>query len=40
MPSRPAISRGSAWHCGTPRWFDEHMPFEIGLGHPLEYAIY
>ena len=25
---------------GSPRWFDEHMPFELGLGHPLEYAIY
>ena len=24
----------------TPRWFDEEMPFELGLGHPLEYAIY
>lgn len=24
----------------TPRWFDENMPFEFGLGHPLEYAIY
>ena len=23
-----------------PRWFDEKMPFELGLGHPLEYAIY
>jgi len=22
------------------RWFDEAMPFEFGLGHPLEYAIY
>ncbi|RRI00914.1 ankyrin repeat domain-containing protein [Mesorhizobium tamadayense] len=22
------------------RWFDERMPFELGLGHPLEYAIY
>ena len=25
---------------GSPRWFDERMPFELGLGHPLEYAIY
>jgi hypothetical protein len=25
---------------GAPRWFDEVMPFELGLGHPLEYAIY
>lgn len=25
---------------GSPRWFDEAMPFELGLGHPLEYAIY
>ena len=25
---------------GSPRWFDEPMPFEFGLGHPLEYAIY
>lgn len=25
---------------GSSRWFDEHMPFELGLGHPLEYAIY
>ncbi|MGX5828761.1 ankyrin repeat domain-containing protein [Mesorhizobium sp. 43Arga] len=25
---------------GSPYWFDEHMPFELGLGHPLEYAIY
>src|SRR5262245_52596411 len=25
---------------GSPRWFDEPMPFELGLGHPLEYAIY
>ena len=24
----------------APRWFDEEMPFELGLGHPLEYAIY
>jgi ankyrin repeat protein len=24
----------------SPRWFDEEMPFEFGLGHPLEYAIY
>ncbi|WP_208695410.1 MULTISPECIES: ankyrin repeat domain-containing protein [unclassified Mesorhizobium] len=24
----------------SPRWFDERMPFELGLGHPLEYAIY
>lgn len=23
-----------------PRWFDEVMPFEFALGHPLEYAIY
>ena len=22
------------------RWFDEEMPVELGLGHPLEYAIY
>jgi uncharacterized protein len=22
------------------RWFDEPMPHEFGLGHPLEYAIY
>src|SRR5680860_224550 len=22
------------------RWFDGPMPFELGLGHPLEYAIY
>ncbi|PBB96338.1 MULTISPECIES: ankyrin repeat domain-containing protein [unclassified Mesorhizobium] len=22
------------------RWYDERMPFELGLGHPLEYAIY
>jgi len=25
---------------GSPLWFDETMPFEFGLGHPLEYAIY
>ncbi|MEO5323332.1 ankyrin repeat domain-containing protein [Mesorhizobium sp. CC13] len=25
---------------GSRRWFDEPMPFELGLGHPLEYAIY
>lgn len=25
---------------GSTRWFDENMPFELGLGHPLEYAIY
>ncbi|WP_287178758.1 ankyrin repeat domain-containing protein [Mesorhizobium sp.] len=25
---------------GSPGWFDEQMPFELGLGHPLEYAIY
>ncbi|WP_149801980.1 ankyrin repeat domain-containing protein [Mesorhizobium sp. NFR06] len=25
---------------GWARWFDERMPFELGLGHPLEYAIY
>ncbi|MER8374217.1 hypothetical protein [Mesorhizobium sp. M1406] len=25
---------------GSPRWFDERMPFELGLGYPLEYAIY
>jgi uncharacterized protein len=25
---------------GSPRWFDEAMPSELGLGHPLEYAIY
>jgi hypothetical protein len=24
----------------APRWFDERMPFELGLGHPLEYAVY
>lgn len=24
----------------APRWVDEDMPFELGLGHPLEYAIY
>ncbi|TPN48817.1 ankyrin repeat domain-containing protein [Mesorhizobium sp. B1-1-9] len=24
----------------SPRWFNERMPFELGLGHPLEYAIY
>ena len=25
---------------GSERWFDENMPFEFGLGNPLEYAIY
>jgi len=25
---------------GSQRWFDERMPFDLGLGHPLEYAIY
>ncbi|RWG57066.1 MAG: ankyrin repeat domain-containing protein [Mesorhizobium sp.] len=25
---------------GSARWYDERMPFELGLGHPLEYAIY
>ena len=25
---------------GSARWFDEKMPFEFGLGYPLEYAIY
>ncbi|AZO08269.1 MULTISPECIES: ankyrin repeat domain-containing protein [unclassified Mesorhizobium] len=25
---------------GSPRWYDERMPFELGLGHPLEYAVY
>jgi uncharacterized protein len=25
---------------GGSRWFDEEMPVELGLGHPLEYAIY
>lgn len=25
---------------GGSRWFDEVMPVELGLGHPLEYAIY
>ncbi|WP_027170439.1 ankyrin repeat domain-containing protein [Mesorhizobium sp. WSM3224] len=25
---------------GSARWFGEKMPFELGLGHPLEYAIY
>jgi uncharacterized protein len=25
---------------GSPAWFDETMPFEFGLGHPLEYAVY
>ena len=25
---------------GSPRWFDEVMPCEFRLGHPLEYAIY
>ena len=24
----------------SPRWFDEPMPHEFGLGHPLEYAVY
>ena len=24
----------------SPRWFDETMPHEFGVGHPLEYAIY
>jgi ankyrin repeat protein len=24
----------------SPRWFDETMPHEFGLGHPMEYAIY
>ena len=24
----------------APRWFDEPMPCELGLGHPLEYAIH
>lgn len=24
----------------SPGWFDELMPYEFGLGHPLEYAIY
>jgi uncharacterized protein len=24
----------------APRWFNEPMPHEFGLGHPLEYAIY
>ena len=24
----------------APRWVDEDMPFELGLGRPLEYAIY
>lgn len=24
----------------SPRWFDEAMPCELGLGHPLEYGIY
>ena len=24
----------------SPHWFDEEMPVELGLGHPLEYAIY
>ena len=31
----PGEARG-----GSPRWFDEEMPVELGLGHPLEYAIY
>lgn len=25
---------------GSERWFDEDMPFELDLGHPLEYADY
>lgn len=25
---------------GSAQWYDERMPFELGLGHPLEYAIY
>jgi ankyrin repeat protein len=25
---------------GSQRWVDEKMPFELGLGHPLEYAIH
>ncbi|WP_296737768.1 ankyrin repeat domain-containing protein [Mesorhizobium sp.] len=25
---------------GSARWFDEKMPFELGLGHPLEYAVH
>jgi uncharacterized protein len=25
---------------GSPRWFNEQMPVDLGLGHPLEYAIY
>jgi ankyrin repeat protein len=25
---------------GSTRWFDERRPFELGIGHPLEYAIY
>ena len=25
---------------GSDRWFDEEMPSELGLAHPLEYAIY
>jgi ankyrin repeat protein len=25
---------------GSTHWYDEQMPFELGLGHPLEYAIY
>jgi uncharacterized protein len=25
---------------GSPGWADEPMPHELGLGHPLEYAIY
>jgi ankyrin repeat protein len=24
----------------SPSWFDEPMPHELGLGHPLQYAIY
>jgi ankyrin repeat protein len=25
---------------GSPQWVDEQMPFEFGLGYPVEYAIY
>ncbi|MDX8525621.1 ankyrin repeat domain-containing protein [Mesorhizobium sp. MSK_1335] len=25
---------------GSARWFDARMPFDLGLGHPLEYAVY
>ena len=25
---------------GSTRWFDEKMPSGLGLGHPLEYAVY